>query len=393
MSDVVREDVTRSNPATVAEAAPTAPPPSGAPHETGSRTAAGAGQGRRPRSAKRLHVLDGLRLVAALMVVGYHYMGYDDWFRSPWGASTASVFPTAHAAAVYGWLGVELFFLISGFVICLSCWGRTPRQFAVSRFIRLYPAYWFGVAATSAVLLLRPGGWDGKPNDILTNFTMLQEPIGARDVDGVYWSLWVELRFYLLFAIIAVAGLTYRRVVLFCAAWLLAAALAPSSGLDLLNLLAVPEYAPFFVGGILIHLIGRFGTGRPELWLMLGMSWLMAQDSLAQLVSDAEQSVGGGLSWGIALAIVTLFYVLMLAAALGRLDFFNWRVLDVAGTLTYPLYLLHEDIGWEVIRHTHGQVNAFVLIAVLVAVMLSAAWLVHRFVERPAASRLKAWLA
>jgi peptidoglycan/LPS O-acetylase OafA/YrhL len=393
MSDVVREDLTHGSPATVAAAAPAAPALSGAPHESGSPAAAGAGPGRRRRSAKRLHVLDGLRLIAALMVVGYHYMGYDNWFRSPWGKSTASVFPTAHSAAVYGWLGVELFFLISGFVICLSCWGRTPRQFAVSRFVRLYPAYWFGVAVTSAVLLLRPGGWDGKPHDILTNFTMLQEPIGARDVDGVYWSLWVELRFYLLFAIVAVLGLTYRRVVLFCAAWLLASALAPSAGIGLLTLLAVPQYAPFFVGGILIHLIGRFGTGRPELWLMLGMSWFMAQESLDQLVSDAEQSVGGDLSWSVALVVVTGFYALMLAAALGRLDFLNWRVLGIAGTLTYPLYLLHENIGWELIRHTHGRVNAFVLVAVVVAAMLTAAWLVHRFVERPAASRLKAWLA
>jgi peptidoglycan/LPS O-acetylase OafA/YrhL len=339
-----------------------------------------------------LHVLDGLRLLAALMVVGYHYMGYDHWFRSPWGASTSTVFPITHSVAVYGWLGVELFFLISGFVICLSCWGRTPRQFAVSRFIRLYPAYWFAVALTSAVLLLRPGGWDGRPTDIITNFTMFQEPLGVRDVDGVYWSLWVELRFYLIFGIVAAAGLTYRRVVGFCTAWLLAAVLAPAAGVSLFTLMVVPQYAPFFVGGIVIHLMQRFGTQRPVLWLLLATSWVMAQNSLGDLVSAADRSVGGGLSWWIALAIITVFYVLVLAAALGGLDFFNWRVLGVAGGLTYPLYLMHEDLGWEVIRHTHGHINALALVCALVAVMLSAAWLVHRYVERPAAPRLKSLL-
>ncbi|WP_225847954.1 acyltransferase [Streptomyces sp. HPF1205] len=413
MDDVVRAEDPRTSPSAATATAPapataplTATPPVPAPAPAPvsvpapatapgreAVTAPGPAPGGNPRPGRRLHVLDGLRFLAALMVVGYHYLGYDHWWRSPWGASTASVFPVAHPAAVYGWLGVELFFLISGFVICLSCWGRTPRQFAVSRFVRLYPAYWFAVAVTSAVLLLRPGGWDGSARDILTDFTMFQEPLGARDIDGVYWSLWAELRFYLLFAVVAAVGLTYRRVVGFCVAWLLAATLAPGSGSGLFNLMVVPEYAPFFVGGIVIHLIHRFGARRPELWLLLGASWLMARDSLAGLVSDADHSVGGGLSLPVALAIVTSFYALMLAAALGGLDFMNWRLLGLAGSLTYPLYLLHEDIGWEVIRHTHGRVNAWALVCVLVALMLSAAWLVHRFVERPVASRLKSWLS
>lgn len=401
MDDVVRAEVPRTSPRPAAAPATatapvtaTATAPVTATAPGGERaTEPGAAHGGRPRPARRLHVLDGLRFLAALMVVGYHYVGYDHWWRSPWGASTASVFPTAHSAAVYGWLGVELFFLISGFVICMSCWGRTPRQFAVSRFVRLYPAYWFAIAVTSAVLLLRPGGWDGHPHDILADLTMLQEPLGARDIDGVYWSLWVELRFYLLFLVVAAVGLTYRRVVGFCVVWLLAATLAPASGSRLIDLTVVPEYAPFFVGGVVIYLIHRFGARRPVLWLLLGTSWLLAQDTLGGLVTDADHSVGGGLSWGISLAIVTVFYALMLAAALGTLDFMNWRLLGVAGSLTYPLYLLHEDIGWEVIRHTHGWVNAWVLVCALVAVMLAAAWLVHRFVERPAASRLKSWLA
>lgn len=288
---------------------------------------------------------------------------------------------------------MELFFLISGFVICLSCWGRTLRQFAVSRFVRLFPAYWFAIAVTSAVMVLRPGGWELHPNTVLANFTMLQEPMGLRDVDGVYWSLWVELRFYLLFGIVAAMGLTYRRVVGFCAAWLLAAAIAPALHLTFVSVLAVPQYAPFFVGGVVIHLIGRFGTRRPVLWLLLGASWLGAQNALVGLVAHSERSVRGDLSWGISLAVVTACYALLLAAALGRLDFANWRVLSLAGGLTYPLYLLHENLGWEVIRHTHGRVDARVLAVTLVAAMLTAAWLVHRFVERPATPRLKSWLA
>lgn len=348
--------------------------------------------GRKPGAArKRLYVLDGLRLIAALMVVAYHYMGFDDWFESPWGKSTSAVFPQLHTAASYGWLGVELFFLISGFVICMSCWGRTPRQFAVSRFIRLYPAYWFAIAATTTVLVLRPGGTDVPPTDMLTNVTMFQELLGARDIDGVYWSLWVELRFYLLFMVVAMMGLTYRRVVAFCVIWLLLAGLALQSGTDLLPLLIVPQYAAFFVGGIVIYLMHRVGP-TPVLWLLLGTSWLMAQNQLPGLIDTAEDSTHSTVYWTVSLGIVTAFYLLVLAAALGKLNFFNWRWLTVAGAMTYPLYLLHEDIGWEVIRHTSDHVPARLLVPSLVAAMLLAAWLVHKFVERPLASALKNWL-
>ena len=139
---------------------------------------------------RRLYVLDGLRLVAALMVMAYHYMAYNRVHY--WGKSTAAVFPTGNKFAIYGWLGVYLFFLISGFVICLSCWGRTPRQFAVSRFIRLYPAYWVGLILTSAVLYFRPGGTKLELTDVLTNATMLQDPQVRQDLqeaDKVFCKL------------------------------------------------------------------------------------------------------------------------------------------------------------------------------------------------------------
>ncbi|MFF7198869.1 acyltransferase family protein [Streptomyces sp. NPDC008079] len=380
MSTVVRGDAAPTGSAPLPDLAPVPEPAAGG--KAGSAA---------PQPKKRLYVLDGLRLIAALMVVAYHYMGFDDWFESPWGKSSRAVFPGVHEVAGYGWLGVELFFLISGFVICMSCWGRTPKQFAVSRFVRLYPAYWFAIAVTTTVLVTRPGGTTLAASDVLTNVTMFQELLGAQDVDGVYWSLWVELRFYLLFMVVAMMGLTYRRVVTFCIAWLLLAGIAPQSGIDLLQLMIVPQYAAFFVSGIVIYLMHRVGP-TPILWLLLGASWLMAQNQLTDLVASAEASTHTNLSWWWSLAVVSIFYGLVLGAALGKLNFFNWRWLTVAGAMTYPLYLLHEDIGWEIIRHTHGVLPARILVPALVAVMLLAAWLVHTYVETPLAKALKNWL-
>ena len=57
-------------------------------------------------------------------------------------------------------------------------------------------------------------------SQVAANLTMLQNPLGVHDIDPSYWTLAVELRFYLLFAIVLAIGVTYRRVVYFCVVWL-----------------------------------------------------------------------------------------------------------------------------------------------------------------------------
>ncbi|SEK94955.1 Peptidoglycan/LPS O-acetylase OafA/YrhL, contains acyltransferase and SGNH-hydrolase domains [Streptacidiphilus jiangxiensis] len=345
-------------------------------------------QPRRPR----LYALDGLRLVAALAVVVFHFVGYDHFgYQGAWHKPTGVVFPTLHSIASYGWLGVEFFFLLSGFVICMSCWGRSVRDFAVSRVMRLYPAYWCCVLLTGVALRLN-GDTTMTPERILTNLTMLHEPLGVGHVDPVYWSLWAEMRFYLIFSVVVLMGLTYQRVLGFCAIWLVGAVLAPASGLSLLVTLFQPTYAPFFVGGILMFLMYRFRPG-PLLWLMLGASWLLAQHQLLILVNEeGGWSAHLRLSWTVGVALVTACYAVILAIALGRLTFLNRRWLVTAGALTYPLYLLHEELGWLVIGRLAGRVAPEALLAGVVLLMLLGAYLIHRLVERPLASRLKTWL-
>jgi peptidoglycan/LPS O-acetylase OafA/YrhL len=348
---------------------------------------------RADRRPSRLYLLDGLRLMAALMVTAYHFVAYDKHPGSWWPNRTRDIFPTVHQVATFGWLGVEVFFLISGFVICMSCWGRTLRDFIVSRIVRLYPAYWFCVLVTSSVLIL-PGavGTSGMSlHRVLTNFTMIAKPLGVGYVDGVYWTLWAEIRFYLLFAIVAAVGLTYHRTVVFCSVWMFASVLTPSMDLNFMWLIFQPSYSPFFIGGMVLFLIFKFGP-TPASCLLLAASWLLAQHQLVSLVNDAEGSVGHELSWNVSLAIVTAFYAVLLAVALRKLDFLNWRWCTPLGALTYPLYLLHEEIGWNVIARTNQLVPPYMLLATLMAALLVASWLIHRWVERPLQRRMRRWL-
>jgi peptidoglycan/LPS O-acetylase OafA/YrhL len=105
------------------------------------------------------------------MVVFYHYVGVpnaDIGHRGhtkilAWGTSAANIFPSfLHQPAMYGWTGVELFFMISGFVICMSGWGRKPADFFVSRVVRIVPGYWAATALTAVVLMAFPRMTNGR---------------------------------------------------------------------------------------------------------------------------------------------------------------------------------------------------------------------------------------
>ncbi|MFJ4619106.1 acyltransferase family protein [Streptomyces sp. NPDC088812] len=343
---------------------------------------------RRRERASRLHALDGIRLLAALMVALHHYAGTrraDRPGNPIWGRPVSEIMPTVFHVASYGWIGVEVFFVVSGFVICMSCWGRTPRQFFVSRVIRLYPAYWFAVLFTTGVLAAWPGVWERvRWRDVLLNLTMLQSGSGVRNVDGVYWTLWSELRFYLLFLAVVATGLTYRKVVLFCCVWGAAAMLAPAADLPLLELAADPDGAWYFIAGLALYLMHRFGPDL-LLWGILGMSWLMAQRELGLRIDEVERVSG----WRGAVLIYTVFLGIMVAVALGRTDRIRGRWLVTAGSLTYPLYLTHYAAGTTVINRLRDELDARLLVALVLAGFLVLSLLVHRCVERPLARVVK----
>jgi peptidoglycan/LPS O-acetylase OafA/YrhL len=338
------------------------------------------------RGTGRVAVLDGLRLLAALSVVLFHFAGQ---VERGWHRSTHELFGGLQAVASLGWLGVNLFFLISGFVICMSAWGRPLSAFFASRVVRLYPAYWFAIVLTTAFVAVFPhlhGRRSGL--QVLANLTMLQSPLGVPDVDPVYWTLWVELHFYLLFAVVVWRGVTYRRVVAFCLLWTVASVVATAARLPLVDLLVGPAYSGWFVAGIVLYLIYRH---RPTLllWGILGVSWVLTELRLTGLLATQSAKVGRDLGWWVPTLANLACFALVTVVALGWTDRLRHRWLTVAGSLTYPLYLIHLEIGWTTIRLLDGRVPPWPLLSGLIAAMLVLAWLVHRFVERPVARLMK----
>lgn len=353
----------------------------------------------RPTPAEpRLVVLDLLRFVAALLVVSSHWLLGDAAVHG-WRAGMrdhTDGLPVAliHASG-YGWMGVELFFLISGFVICMSSWGTTVAGFARSRLARLMPAYWFSIAV---ILLLSRfpsasvgGSHGGVLSRAMVNATMLEPAYGVSQMTGAYWTLWPELWFYVVFAAVVRFGLNYRRVLAFCCLWLLASAVAVGADDGALTMVVQPTTAPYFVSGVCFYLTYRFGPNL-ILWMLITASFFLAQHEVVDQGARAVWGAGLTYSWPTGTAILAAFYVLMALVALGRLNFVTWRAFTVLGALTYPLYLLHSETGFAVFDRLDrfgGRPSQLVAAPVTLAALLCVCWLVHRWIERPGSRWIK----
>jgi peptidoglycan/LPS O-acetylase OafA/YrhL len=322
--------------------------------------------------------------------MAYHYVSRTS---AAWDGSGGGPFPNLSKVTAYGALGVHLFFVISGFVILMSAHGRTVGHFAASRVARLYPAYWTGVILTTVLLIVIA---DGELKRVtwsqgLVNLTMLQEALGVRHIDGVYWTLWIELLFYLTIGVFLWRGMTYQRLIAFIALWPLAGLLAAGADAGLLQVLLIPEYSALFAAGMALYLIYAYGHDVVR-WGLVAMNTIVAchQTALHQ-VPSIERNTGGLVpSPTVIGGMVVLFIGVVAVATLSPLRFWGRRWMVVAGALTYPLYLVHEYWGFWVIAETRTVLGPHVAVLLAVAISIAMAWLIHRFIERPMGPRLRA---
>lgn len=352
-----------------------------------SRTVATPQKAGPTKRRARLGALDGLRFLAAAGVMLYHFTVRNS---QAWGTSPAEVFPNVGKWVVYGSLGPELFLVISGFVILMTAWDRTVANVAASRIARLFPAYWAGVLLTGALLLwLWPAGKDVTPGQVAVNLTMLQSLFDIGNVDGVYWTLWAELRFYALILVFVAVGITRRRALVFATLWPAAALVADAAGPGWLRTLLVAQYAPLFAAGMVLFVIRRSGHSRGAWWLVAANTaaavWLVVPDQLANLARNTD-IVPSGVVIGV---VVVASIALVAVVTLTRVARIDWRWLTTLGALTYPLYLVHEHWGWWVIAHLSGWLPPYVTLAFATAFALAMAVAIHHGVERRVGPRMR----
>ncbi|MEP7155922.1 MAG: acyltransferase [Betaproteobacteria bacterium] len=322
----------------------------------------------------RLTQVDGLRAIAALSVVGFHYTTrYDQIFHH--------IEPTYFEVA-FGYLGVNLFFAISGFVIYMTLDGiSAPLDFVVSRFSRLYPAYWVAVASTWIVVsLVGLPGYGVRWNEALVNLSMLQSFFSVQDVDRAYWSLQVELLFYVWMLGLWVTRLLRHSLKIFIL-WV--------------GMVAAATLAETFGGIKISYALRHFLLLDWIPWFALGIAaYLSLRDRVFKskhglLVLIAIFAIAASNRIVLTMASVVVFALVWIASR-EEFKLLEWKPLVFFGVISYPLYLLHEQIGWVIIACIEARhvTPWLAIIAAFVCVTLLAT-LLNRLVERPVLSRFR----
>lgn len=263
--------------------------------------------------------------------------------------------------AQYGYLGVDLFFIISGFVITLSSEGRSARQFISARFIRLFPAFWICVSITTLAIILLRDTQHVSLAQYVANLTMNPVYFGSHAfIDSVYWSLGVELKFYFLMVLFLMLGsfikVDIQKIALFLTVPLLINTLLYLTKYDIKSTLSISFFTAFFfhnywsgyaqnfIAGILFY--GLYQNRKRHFhYLAIFLCYFV---SIVQTLDPSRSYVTNNKI--ILLSCVTVFFLLFFLVSLRLIKNTTFtflgknyrKIVITLGAITYPLYLLHN---------------------------------------------------
>lgn len=328
-------------------------------------------------TSHRVNEIDLLRFIAALLVVFFHYS-----FRG-FAADAMTVMPYPYLAplAKYGYLGVELFFIISGFVILMTAANGSLRSFVISRTVRLYPAFWACCTLSFiAIITLGEPRYAATIKQYLLNMTMLSGFIGVPSIDGAYWSLFVEIKFYLLVAIILIIGQIHNAQAILIL-WLISSLALETLPAGKLHYLLLVDYSAYFIAGATYFLIWSKGLSGTRATMIITAWSLAVFQSISQL-SGFEEHYRTEMSAYVVAAIVSAFFLVMLLVSLRRMGFLGRQKWILAGALTYPLYLLHQNIGFIIFNRTYPRFSSNLIFWGTIVLVTGAAYAVHVLIEK-----------
>ncbi len=290
----------------------------------------------------RIYILDDLRGIAILTVLFYHYF-FVFYIKNDVTNDFTIFFKEMTNYLNFGAYGVSLFFLVSGFVIPMSLKDenrtKSVYNFFIKRFFRLFPTYWFAIILISFIILLfdDPSAYTFK--QIVINFTMLQDIFKTESIDGVFWTLMIELKFYILTAILFYFGLLKDIKFIILA---------------------------LFVLSVITLYLGKFGN---NLWSYLMVMYLgttfyfyykkkISKKVLTLLtvvvsfyflnnhyfLSDEGYGKTIGYSMATILAILSFILALKYKNTLSKVTTFF-------GNISYSFYLLHQVLGYFLINN------------------------------------------
>lgn len=345
-----------------------------------------------PHRPVRLPEIDAIRVFAALAVVLWH-LTFSGWaMRRP---AHGVRYEGLSQVVRYAYVMPELFFVISGLVIMSAVQGTTASAFLRARVVRLVPLFW--LLCTLSWLVSRAHGHFGplSTRDWVLNMTFLAAPAGGPFVDAVYWTLTVEICFYATVWLALCSGRLDRLRTL-VVGWLLVGLAvevltrSETGALDHLGFLM--RWNGCFAAGIACWMLQR-SRRDPFAWSLLAVGavllgravWLVAHEFGAHLRPGVTLT-----PWiGVAVAEVglALLVVLALRGPTGWISERGSRRWAIAGALTYPVYLFHENVGL-IAMDRFDWIDRWVLLVLVLTGVLAFAWLVTRWFETPVRRRL-----
>lgn len=339
----------------------------------------------------RITHLDGMRGLAILLVIAYH--AYARWPELlPYAATTQHI-----PLLAFGWVGVQLFFMISGFVIFMTLDKSSGYlSFLKKRWLRLFPAM-----LIASLLLYVAGGFFPEwslmtpesrnllPGLIFINPETLTQLTGIefRSMAGSFWSLYVEALFYLIIgAVYFTLGRKYCLPALIVPMLLLSASsILKSLGhpllIDVISKFGFIHYAWFMVGCLVYERL----HGRDQ-------RYHYALTVLALLINFSYYVKNSGVVAVIPLLLVMLFFI----ASFYSRQIERWlslRFFTAIGFVSYALYLIHENLMIAILIKLNGYIKNEAVMTMLPVVVASVlyyvAWLISKYAEPALRNALK----
>ena len=315
-------------------------------------------------SRKNIESVEMMRGIAAMMVAYFHIARGNHNFLDP-----SSVF---FRAGAWGWAGVEIFFVISGFIIMYAMFhgGYTlsrVHKFLAKRLIRLEPPYIVSIAVVLVLMYvstLMPT-YRGKPFNpdwwnVLGHLGYVNAFTGEKWLQDVYWSLAIEFEFYLGLALLFPLLINKNKWISWLAmSGLLAMSFIPTEGTHVFS------YLPFFAMGILLSLYKVGHYNKIEFFVFLLITTALCYHGFNYVLC--------------ALGLVTIAVIRFLKTVPQPLA---WL-----GKISYSLYLLHIPIGGRIINISETLIKnpdlRVVMVFVAIAVCLVCSYLFYKIVEKP----------
>ncbi|MEO8673182.1 MAG: acyltransferase [Tahibacter sp.] len=360
----------------------------------------------RPDVSARARVdgLDTLRALAILLVFMYHYMVF------------VSRVPTFGWASTIGWTGVDLFFVLSGYLIANQLFAGivrgeklSPRAFYVRRFLRTLPNYYVVLAA----YLLFPALLGGREPPPLWRFVTFTQNIQLQPGTAFShaWSLCIEEQFYLLLPLVLLAALRWGRSIR--GAWI-ALGLLMLAGIVIRGVLWSQHgrevdggYYPYiyyssicrfdeFLPGIAVALLKNFHRETWARMLRCGQSWLLAGVASTAVTAalllryyQIEDYGYGFAMTAVGYPMIALSFALLLIAALSPRSWLHRIRVPGAAALaawSYAIYLSHKPLANVLLGGLTPlgiEANSFAAVLLIGAACTLVGWLLYRLVESP----------